>query len=185
MNKPDISRRSFLAKSIVGIAAAAPVAALAPSAAKNAFATHGEAIAEAMRLVEDEGCCRVVVSGCDIVSTERGRGTGPFLRLLDARPDVLRGAVVVDSVVGTASAAVAVKGGAAKVIARTASEGAKDVLARAGIPLEAEVVVPQILNRDMTGPCPLEAGVAGLTSANDIVASARRTLSDLRAAQYA
>ena len=178
-----MSRRSFLASSlasVVTVANASTAAVAAPPEAKREFGSHAEALAEAWRLVEEDGCCRVIVCGREIVSSERGRGVGPFLRLLDARPDVIKGAAIVDSVVGTASAAVAVKGGAEKVFARTASEGAKDVLARAGIPLEAKVVVPHILNRDMSGQCPLEAGVAGLSGVDEIVVAARKTLSALR-----
>lgn len=174
MNNQTMSRRSFIASSFAGVAVAA-----SPKPERR-FNTHSDAIAEAWRLVENDGCCRVIVRGCEIVLTERGRGTGPFLRLLDSRPESLDGATVVDSVVGTASAAVAVKGRVAEVLARTASEGAKDVLARAGIPLEAKVVVPRILNRDMSGPCPLEAGVAGIAGADDILLAARQTLDGLR-----
>lgn len=183
MNMQSVSRRSFLTSSLAGMAAAAGAAAAAaavPSDAADVFDSDADALAEAWRLVEEDGCCRVIVRGREIVSKERGRGTGPFLRLLDSRPDVLRGARVVDSTVGIASAAVAVKGGAAKVFARTASEGARDVLARAGIPLEARVVVPHILNRDLSGPCPLESGVAGLAGVDEILVAARQTLAGLR-----
>lgn len=185
MSKTNISRRGFLASALAGFAAAAAGGTVAAPdggyrAETRRFATEEAAVAEAWRLIEEEGCCRAIVKGGEIVSVERGRGAGPFIRLLEARPGLLEGAIVVDSTVGTAAAAVAVKGGAVKVLARTASDGAAAVLKRAGVPLEAKVAVRHIMNRLLTGPCPVEASVTGLEDPGEIIAAARRTIESMR-----
>ncbi len=181
MSESTLSRRHFLLSSLVGLGAAATgVAGVRPSGDLADFPSLEDAINEAWRLVEEEGVCRVIVRGSAIVSVERGRGIGPLMRLLDAQPQMLADATVVDSVVGRAAAAVAVKGGVAKVLARTASEGARDILAAGNVPLEAKVVVPHIMNRDLTGVCPIEAATCGFGSPDAIIVAARQTLDALR-----
>ena len=181
MSESTLSRRHFLLSSLVGLGAAATgVAGVRPRGEFADFPSREDAINEAWRLVEEEGVCRVIVRGSAIVSVERGRGIGPLMRLLDAQPQMLADATVVDSVVGRAAAAVAVKGGVAKVLARTASEGARYILAAGNVPLEAKVVVPHIMNRDLTGVCPIEAATCGFGSPDAIIVAARQTLDALR-----
>lgn len=180
MSSQTLSRRGFLASSLAGLGASMTVGETTSTADAGNFPTQDAAIAEAWRLVEEYGACRVIIRECKIVSLERGRGLGPFLRLLETRPQCLKGAIVVDSVLGVASAAVAVKGGSVKVLARTASKSACEMLARNGIPFEAKVVVPHILNRNLTGICPLEASTQGLDAPDEIIATARKVLASLR-----
>ncbi|MBP5284571.1 MAG: DUF1893 domain-containing protein [Kiritimatiellae bacterium] len=165
-----ISRGQFIASAL---------AVSASAVCRETFAAD-DALAEAWRLIEEEGACRVVVKDGRIVAVARGRGAGPVLRLLESDFESLANATVVDSVVGLAAAAAAVKGGVARVCARTASETARNFLASNGIPLEAKVVVPTIMNRDLTGPCPLESGLASLTSADAMLAKAESILAGLR-----
>ena len=183
-SESNMSRRQFLLSSLAGlgtVAAPAAVSALAGGqAGVDEFASHDEAIKAAWRLVEEEGVSRVIVKGDAILSVERGRGVGPLFRLLASSPQLIKGATIVDSVAGRAVAAVAAKGGAKEVLARTASEGAKEVLAASGIPLEAKVMVAHIMNRDLTGTCPIEAATEGLDSPDEIVAAAKRKLDELR-----
>ena len=122
----------------------------------------GELLAEARRLLstKDMGC--VLLKGGEIVATASGKGLKPILQLLDTKPDLFRGSWVVDKVIGRAAAAAIVAGGAARAYALTASEEAKTFLSARGIRLEADLFVPQIMNRDKTGLCPLEQSVLGL-----------------------
>jgi len=182
MSKTQLSRRHFLLSSLAGLGCAATAGAttIRSSADGEPFPTPTAALAEAWRLVEEEGVCRAIIQGSAIVSVERGRGVGPLMRLLDAQPQWLKGALLVDSVVGRTAAAAAVKGGVAKVFARTASEGASKILAAANLPLEAKVVVPHIMNRDLTGVCPIEAATQALDTPEAILAAARKALDDLR-----
>ncbi|NLP11563.1 DUF1893 domain-containing protein [bacterium] len=80
----------------------------------------------------------------------------PLLLCLQQRRSEIAGATVIDKIVGRAAAYLCVKGKVAEVITPLASLGAQDVLQQAGIPLQAQRVVAQIMNRDNTGPCPME-----------------------------
>ena len=183
MSEGNMSRRQFLLSSLAGIGAVAASGAantVLSGGEVREFAAPDEAIKEAWRLVEEAGFSRVIVKDSAIVAAERGRGVGPLMRLVESSPAILEGATIVDSVVGRAVAAVAVKGGAGKVLARTASAGAREVLAAKGIPLEAKVMVENIMNRDLTGVCPIEAATAGLGDADAIIAAAKLKLDALR-----
>ncbi len=171
-----LSRGQFIAAALAGAGAAGAGAAIGVAASRGKAKTAEDAAAEAWRLMEEEGACRVVVKDGTIVSVAKGRGARPALDMLKTSPRSLEGATVFDSVAGLAVAAAAVKGGAAKVCARTASEGAKALLEKNGVALEAKVVVPEIMNRDLTGPCPLESAVSGLEAPAEIVAAAREWL---------
>ena len=182
MKESAIGRREFLKAAFIGAGALALGGAgvLASKSLKEqktgSFPSAEAAEKEALRLIEEEGACRVIVRGGEIVHIESGRGTAPLLRLLANDAEKLEGATLVESVLGLAAAAAAFKGGVEKIIARTASEKAREFLARNAIPLVAETVVPRIMNRDLTGPCPLEASAEGLSSADDIIAAATKTL---------
>ncbi len=80
----------------------------------------------------------------------------PLLLCLQQRRSEMAGATVIDKIVGRAAAYLCVKGKVAEVITPLASHGAQEVLQQAGIPLQARRVVAQIMNRDNTGPCPME-----------------------------
>jgi len=80
----------------------------------------------------------------------------PLLLCLQRRRSDMAGATVIDKIVGRAAAYLCVEGKVAEVITPLASHGAQEVLQQAGIPLQAQRVVAQIMNRDNTGPCPME-----------------------------
>lgn len=80
----------------------------------------------------------------------------PLLLCLQQRQSEMAGATVIDKIVGRAAAYLCVKGKVAEVITPLASHGAQEVLQQAGIPLQAQRVVAQIMNRSNTGPCPME-----------------------------
>ena len=121
-----------------------------------------DVLAEAVSLIRREEAGAVLVKGGVIVAIEpNGPGVKPLLRLHDLRADVLKGAWVVDKVVGRAAAAIALDGGAARVHGLLMSEAAKALLGEHGVPASADETVPQILNRNRDGLCPLEDAVKG------------------------
>ncbi|MBP5232272.1 MAG: DUF1893 domain-containing protein, partial [Planctomycetes bacterium] len=61
-----------------------------------------------------------------------------------------------------------------------ASEAAAKLLADRGIPSDAGMLAPRILNRDHSGPCPMERACEGLDDPAAIVEAARQTLKALR-----
>ena len=122
---------------------------------------------EEMRLRMAAGASVVVARDGVIVAEETGRGLEPLLKLYETGK--LRGAIVMDKVVGRAAAAICVRGGARKVCTGLAGKGAAELLGRSGIPLVAEKTVEKILNHDRTGNCPMEQAVAGLEDPEKMV----------------
>ncbi len=120
-----------------------------------------------------------VVTATDgvIVARESGHGVQPLLKLLD--DGKLRGATVVDKVIGRAAAAVCLVGGARRVHGLLMSEEAKDLLTARGVRVSADRLVPKILNRDLSASCPLEATVAAESDPQKMV-EALRTFTGLR-----
>ncbi len=109
-----------------------------------------------------------------IGARETGRGVGPILKLLDGGK--LRGATVVDKVIGRAAASVCIVGGARQVHALLMSEDAKALLAAHGVRASAEKVVPKILNRDRSASCPMESRVEKETDPKKMVEALRSLL---------
>ncbi|MCR5414324.1 MAG: DUF1893 domain-containing protein, partial [Kiritimatiellae bacterium] len=126
---------------------------------------------EMKRLLREEGFAVATARGGVIARREKGRGIKPLLDLLDA--GALRGALVVDRVIGRAAAAICIVGGARKVAAVLASADAAKMLERHGIPFSADETVPHILNREKTGGCPMEATVEGLDDPAAMVSALR------------
>lgn len=112
-----------------------------------------------------------------------GLGVKPLLQALDAAPETLRGAVLVDKVIGKAAAVLAVRGGVRRAAALTASEAGLAYLAAYGIPAAAETVVPYIENRTHDGLCPLEQSVLDLEDPAAGEAAIRATVARLMLAK--
>ena len=132
----------------------------------------------ARRAEVEEGASVVAFCGGAVVARATGRGIGPLLALLDAQK--LRGAVVCDKVVGRAAAAICVAGGAQKVCADLMSAPAAAFLKARGVPSKATRIVPQIDNRDRTGPCPMEDAVRNLEDPAEMVGAIRQKLEELK-----
>jgi hypothetical protein len=108
--------------------------------------------------VEKEG--RIVFASADPMLK-------PLLSCLSEHAVEMNGAIVIDKIVGRAAAYLCIVGRVAEVITPLASEPACTALQQAGIPLYAEKVIPQIMNRTNTGPCPMELKASGFTNANE------------------
>lgn len=141
--------------------------------------TDADVLAEVRRLMDEKGIGCVLVKDGVINATAQGGGIAPISFLLENRKDAFKGAWVIDKVVGRAAAAFAVAGGAAKVFGITASEDANTFLAKHGISLEADCMVPRILNRAKSGICPLEESVENLDDPAAMVSAARAKMREI------
>lgn len=110
----------------------------------------------AVERLHAEGCSCVVAAADGAEHLFRRRGVLDLHRLLREEPDTLRGAFVADKVVGKAAAALLILGGVRGIYAGVASEPAAALLRACGVPAECGRIVPHIINRAGTGPCPLE-----------------------------
>lgn len=133
----------------------------------------GEAdlVAEMAGLVRRGEAAVVTAKNGVLGARATGKGVQPILSLLDA--DALRGAVVVDKVVGRAAAAIAVVGRARRVHGLLMGEDAKALLEAHGVTATADRLVPKILNRDLSASCPMEAKVGNETDPEKMVAALR------------
>lgn len=128
-------------------------------------------LAEMKGIVARGEAASVVAHDGVIDARASGRGIKPLIELLDGGK--LRRGVVVDKVIGRAAAAVCVVGRVRRVHALLMSEDAKQLLDERGIPASADELVPKILNRDLTGSCPLEARVEGESEPGKMVEALR------------
>lgn len=87
------------------------------------------------------------------------RGICPLMDWLAHDEKPLSGASVADKVVGKAAALLFVYGGVREVYAAVLSEAAADALAKHGVPVVCDKLVPRIINRTGTGLCPMETRV--------------------------
>jgi ferredoxin len=125
--------------------------------------SEADLLLEMKRLVA-EGRSIVVARGGVISGSSDKRGVVPALEMLDSGK--LKGALVVDKIVGRAAAAAFVAGGVKKVYATVMSAGAKALLEKNGIEAGADKTVETIINRDKTGMCPMENAVKDIHDAD-------------------
>ncbi|MGN0852288.1 MAG: DUF1893 domain-containing protein [Kiritimatiellia bacterium] len=139
-----------------------------------------DVLAEARALFGKGQSAVVVVKEGVIVASGTGMGVAPLLDLQDRRPDDLKGAWVIDKVVGRAAAAIAVAGGAARVHGMLMSDEAAAFLKEKGVPCSSDARVPRILDRTRSGLCPLEASVEGLSDPKEMLKAIRRKIESFK-----
>ena len=135
--------------------------------------------AEARKLVR-EGKAECVLIRGKALDVKRGRGVMPLLEFHDRQPNEMKGAVIVDKVIGRAAAAVAISGGVRAVHGEVMSEDGKAYLEKHGIPTNHGLLVPRILNADRSGLCPLEKSVEGIDDPERALAALRRRIAEFK-----
>ena len=110
-----------------------------------------DVLAEARRLILEEDVPCVFVREGAVLRPGEGTGVRPLVRALDEEPELLRGSVVVDKIVGKAAAMLAVLGAAAGVYGLTMSAAARDYLAARGVPAEWETLAERIITVETPG----------------------------------
>lgn len=102
-----------------------------------------------------EKCSCVIANGTDI-RIFRQRGVADLYYLLTHEPQFMRGACIVDKVIGKAAASLLIKGGIGQVYADTISTPALSLLKEHAVPVTYGTETHHIENRTKTGWCPLE-----------------------------
>lgn len=138
------------------------------------------AVISAVNLLEKNRASCLVIRDGVIVNSESGRGIEPILRLCES--GALRGAYVVDKIVGKAAAMVMTAGGAGGCYAQILSRSALDWLTRAGISVEYGTLTDYIVNRAGDGMCPMEETVKDMDDPAQALSAIREKLRALRAA---
>ena len=131
----------------------------------------------ARRLLEGSGYTCVICRGAE-VHTTIARGVRPLVNWLDSGLDAAGGCAA-DKVVGKATAFLYCLLGVRAVFAHIMSEGAAEVLRNAGIEAQYGKLVPGIINRAGTGPCPFEAAVSGITEPDHAMIAIRQKMKEM------
>ncbi len=94
------------------------------------------------------------------VITSDKRGVAPLTELIESGADI-SGFSAADRVVGKAAAMLMIHLGITDVFAVTLSESAEALLKKHGVSVKFKNRTERIMNRDNTGPCPMEQTVFG------------------------
>ena len=140
-----------------------------------------KALKKARALIKKGSVSCVAIKNEEIIHTADGRGVSPLIALLDASPELLKGSLIVDRIIGKAAAMVLTCGGAGAVYGLTMSVAAEDYLASRGIGAQYDNLIETITNRAGDGVCPLERSVFDIDDANEGLARLRETMAELRA----
>lgn len=120
---------------------------------------------------------------CVLIKGERKylsqeRGVKPLVGWLESGEE-LRGCFAADKVVGKATAFLYCLAGVSALSASVISEPALRVLKSAGIHVEYDTLVPNIINRRGDGICPFELSVLGIEEADAAYAEILRKMREL------
>ena len=107
-----------------------------------------------------------------------GRGIGPALSAFDA--GILKDAVVYDTIIGKAAAALFCLGKAKCVYGDTMSDAAVFLLEEHNIPCCRRIACKQIINRRGDGLCPFEQAVLACDTPEDCLPLIRQTMKELK-----
>jgi len=150
------------------------------AACGTAAAAEADPVEKGRKMIaEGKAECVVIRNGRTFV--ERGRGVSPLLEFHDHREaGFLRGATVVDKVIGRAAAMIAIAGGATRVHGELMSEDGKALLESRGVTVTYGTLVPRILNADKNDLCPLEKSVEGIDDPEQALTALRKRIEELK-----
>jgi len=143
-------------------------------------ALNRRAIVAAREKIQSRIAALVVIKRGKIVFEDTRQGIAAALELLENNPQLLRGAIVVDKVVGKAAASLFILGKARFVYGLTLSRPAKSVLEGAGVSTGFLDIADVIKDRQKTGVCPIEQSVYDISSAEDALPAIKTCLAELR-----
>ena len=133
---------------------------------------------KARKYLQAEGCTCVLCRG-DRVTASHRRGVAPLLALLDSGQD-FTGFSAADKVVGKATAMLYRLLGVKAVWAAIISESAIAALREGGVEAHWGQRVDHLINRDGTGPCPMETATVHTDDPLAALAAIRQTLQKLQ-----
>ncbi len=122
-------------------------------------ARDDSAMESAKKMIADGDATFIVIRNGEIIHTADGRGVRPIMQLLDSKPELLRGSVIVDKIIGKAAALLLKLGDAKRVYGELMSARARDYLQTNQMRPEYGRCIDVISNRAGDGICPLERAV--------------------------
>lgn len=103
-----------------------------------------------------EGNYSCVIANGDDIRTFTQRGVADLYDLIKNDAEFLKDSSVADKVIGKAAAVLMIHGGVREIYTDMISLPAVELLAKTTIKLKYKQQVPNIMNRDQSGWCPLE-----------------------------
>lgn len=119
----------------------------------------------------------MILSQGKTVYSSRGDGIKPLIDAIDTLwSDQLRNSVVIDKIIGKASALLICFLGAREAAAQVMSKMGASVLSEHGIDHFAEIMTDEIRDRTNTGVCPFEKMVLRTSSPSDAYELIKRSI---------
>lgn len=115
-----------------------------------------KSLSELVEILHAE-CCSCVIQSEGEIMICRDRGVKDLYRILSNSPELLSKAMIADKVVGKGAAALMILGGVRMVYADVISQPAMELFKSEDIPVNYGVCVTNIINRAVTGICPVES----------------------------
>ena len=134
-------------------------------------------IEELKKILETEQCS-LVVWNCGRVTCYNKPGVRDLEHLLDNEPEMLRGAVIADKVIGKAAAGMVAVGRVKELYAEVMSKKAIPLLEKAGIAYSYGKLVDGIVEEG--DRCKLEQITADCATAEDVVAALRAHFAEMK-----
>ncbi len=131
----------------------------------------------ALSLIERGAGCVVIKDG-KIVKVKNERGVSPVMELYESGE--LKGAYVVDKIIGRAAAMLLILGGAEGCYGVVMSKGAKELLKTHGIGAGYETLAEFIQNRSGDGVCPMETAVKNISDPKDGYTALKKALESIK-----
>lgn len=129
-------------------------------------------------LLKDEHHTIVIDNGT--ITTYDTKGIATLLQMVNQGTSPLKGATVVDKVVGKAAAALMILGGVTRLHALLISEGALSLLSATDIKVSYDQQVPYIINRTKTDWCPMEQACQPSLTPEDCLKQIKNKISQLK-----
>lgn len=123
--------------------------------------------------------CSAAIYSHGTLTLCHGRGIADLYQLLSSEPSVLCHALIADKVIGKGAAALMILGHVEAVYTDTISKPALQLLTQANIPTTYKNCVENIINRNHTGICPVEALCASCTTAEECLPLITKFINEL------
>ena len=111
----------------------------------------------------------LLVRNKGITTQHENRGVQDLLQLLQEKPDRLQGAIVADKLIGKAAAALMIAGGVKEVHTNLICTSARELFEANNVLCFAKEEVPEILNRDRSGKCPIDSQIEDAATVEECV----------------
>ncbi len=123
--------------------------------------------------------CSCVIYSHGKITLCHERGVKDLFRILKTDPDLLDCAMIADKIIGKGAAALMILGRVKAVYADVISRPALELLSTADVSVDYSECVPNIINRDRTGICPVETLCLDCSSAEECLPLIEKFISQM------